>query len=186
MTRPAIAIAIFAVDRHRQLGVYNVLVSDDGTKNPAPSRSGRLAGIDYGTVRIGVAIADEGVGIAVPLENYVRRSVESDAQHFVRLVANEGITRFVVGLPVHLDGRESGKSLEAREFGQWLGQATGVPVDFFDERFSTSQAERVLGEAKLTKKKRQARLDMLAAQIMLTAYLESHDRGRDPPRALDD
>lgn len=137
-------------------------------------------------MRIGVAVADEGVSIAVPLENYTRRSAQSDAQHFVRLVADEGITRFVVGLPVHLDGRESGKSLEAREFGQWLQEATGVPVVFFDERFSTSEAERLLGEARLTKKKRQARLDMLAAQIMLTAYLESQDKGRDPPRGLDD
>ena len=98
---------------------------------------------------------------------------QADRKRFQRLVQEEQITRFIVGLPVHLDGRESQKSTEARRFGQWLAEATGVPVEFFDERFTTHEAERYLAAAQLSKKKRKARLDKLAAQIMLTAYLES-------------
>jgi putative Holliday junction resolvase len=146
---------------------------------------GRVAGIDYGTVRIGVAIADWQTRIASPLENYTRRTPQLDAAHFLQLVAQEGIVQFVVGLPVHLSGDESQKSDEARRFGAWLTETTGLPVDFFDERFTSSEAEQVLGAAKLTKKQRQARLDKLAAQIMLTAYLESTDRGCTAPRPLD-
>jgi putative Holliday junction resolvase len=87
---------------------------------------------------------------------------------------------------VFLDGRESPKSVEARQFGQWLAEVTGVPVDFFDERFTSAEAENLLLDAELTKKRRKKRVDMLAAQIMLSAYLESCGRGRHDPGALDD
>jgi putative Holliday junction resolvase len=145
----------------------------------------RIAGIDYGTVRIGVAFADTEVGIATPLANYARRSEELDAAYFRDLSGNERVDRFVVGLPVHLDGRESQKSAEARKFGEWLGRSTGVPVEYFDERFTTSEADELLASAKLTKKQRQARRDKLAAQIMLTAYLESGSKGQNELSGID-
>jgi putative Holliday junction resolvase len=135
---------------------------------------GRVAGVDYGHVRIGIAISDPERTIASPLENYTRRGPEADAQRFRRLAAEERIVLFVVGLPLHLDGQESQKSGEARQFGAWLGEATGVPVEFFDERFTSHEAEQLLMAAELTKKRRKKRMDMLAAQIILTAYLEAH------------
>jgi putative holliday junction resolvase len=145
----------------------------------------RIAGIDYGTVRIGIAMADTEVGIASPVANYSRRSLPLDAHYFAALAKEEQIGRFVVGLPVHLHGGESQKSTEARAFGKWLGEVTGAPVEFFDERFTTSEADEFLNAAKLTKKKRQARRDQLAAQIMLTAYLESGSRGQNSPESID-
>jgi putative holliday junction resolvase len=143
-------------------------------KTPSP---GRVAGIDYGHVRIGIAISDPDRTIASPLENYNSRGREQDAKRFQRLVAEEGVVLFVVGLPIHLDGGESQKSREARRFGQWLGELTGLPVEFFDERFTSHEAEQFLLAAELTKKRRKKRMDMLAAQIMLSAYLESQGRG---------
>lgn len=148
--------------------------------------SQRIAGIDYGTVRIGIAVATTEVGIASPYENYTRRGEEKDARYFRELAQNERIDRFVVGLPVHLDGGESQKSSEARRFGKWLGEVSGKPVEYFDERFTTSQAEAMLLDANLTRAKRKERLDKLAAQIMLTAYLESGGRGQTQPEAIDD
>ena len=150
-----------------------------------PSRPGRLAGIDYGTVRIGVAITDARQTLASPLENYTRRGAQADATFFRRLVQEEQIVAFVVGLPVHTDGNESQKSREARVFGAWLTTTTGLGVTYFDERFTSAEAERFLGAAEFTKKQRKARLDKLAAQIMLSAYLESTQRGAEPPGALD-
>lgn len=151
---------------------------------------GRIAGIDYGTVRIGIALSDAAGSIASPYETYSRRGEEQDRQRFLRLVAEEQIARFVVGLPVHLDGGESQKSTEARRFGKWLSEATGVPVEYFDERFTTHEAEVHLSGAQLSKKKRKARLDKLAAQIMLSAYLErlrsNPETADEPPRGLDD
>jgi putative Holliday junction resolvase len=145
----------------------------------------RIAGIDYGTVRIGIALADTEIGIAGPFENYTRRSPALDAEYLAALAKEEQIGRFVVGLPVHLHGGESQKSTEARAFGEWLGNATGVPVEYFDERFTTAEADAVLGAAKLTKKQKQSWRDQLAAQIMLTAYLEAGGRGQDELRSID-
>jgi putative Holliday junction resolvase len=145
----------------------------------------RIAGIDYGTVRIGIAVADTEVGIAGPYENYTRRSNALDTEYFAALAKDERIGRFVVGLPVHLHGGESQKSTEARAFGEWLAEVTRVPVEFFDERFTTAEADHVLNAAKLTKKKRQARRDQLAAQIMLTAYLEAGGRSQESPESID-
>ena len=80
----------------------------------------------------------------------------------------------------------SQKSAEARRFGQWLSEATGVPVVYFDERFTSVQAEQLLLDAQMTSKRRKKRLDMLSAQIMLTAFLESQSSGDDAPASLDD
>ncbi|MBX7167203.1 MAG: Holliday junction resolvase RuvX [Pirellulales bacterium] len=153
---------------------------------PPNSPPGRVAGIDYGTVRIGIALSDSQRRIASPYENYQRRTPQLDARRFQRLVAEERVRLFVVGLPVHLDGRESQKSHEARQFGAWLHQATGVEVCYFDERFTSAEAEAALQAAELTKKRRKARLDMLAAQIMLAAFLESPDAALRDPGSLDD
>ena len=147
--------------------------------------STRIAGIDYGTVRIGIATADLTVGIAGLYETYTRRSASADAEYFRRFATEERIARFVVGLPVHTSGHESQKSLEARTFGAWLESTTGVPVQYFDERYTSAEAESLLLDAGLTKKRRKERLDQLAAQIMLTAYLEAGARGQDSPESID-
>lgn len=156
------------------------------SREPMNAPTGRIAGIDFGTVRIGVAITDAMHTIASPLDNYNRRDERGDAAYFRKLVEEEAVARFVVGLPVHLDGQESEKSIQAREFGGWLERTTGIPVDFFDERFTTNQAKQFLLSAKVKRKKRKASLDKLAAQIMLAAYLESECRGQTSPGSIDD
>jgi putative holliday junction resolvase len=145
---------------------------------------GRLAGIDFGTVRVGVAVTDPDRVLASPLENYTRRGLPADAQHFQQLVKAERVVGLVVGLPVHASGQESQKSQEAREFGRWLAEVTGLPVEFYDERYSTAQAESLLRGAELTRQRRKQRLDMVAAQQLLAAYLEATRRG--PPEPLED
>ena len=147
---------------------------------------GRVAGIDYGTVRIGIAVSDSGRTLASPLESYVRRNAELDARRFHRLVAKEGIVLWVVGLPVHLDGREGRSAQAARRFGQWLGEVTALPVEFYDGALTSHEAEQLLLGAELTRKRRKKRIDMLAAQIMLTAYLEAGPQGPAAPGPLDD
>ncbi len=122
----------------------------------------------------------------MPAENYNRRTSELDARWFQEFADQEGIGQFVVGLPVHHDGSESAMSTEARQFGAWLAEVTGRQVTYFDERFTSVEAAEILGHAKLTKKRRQARLDKIAAQVLLTAYLESTDPDHDEPKSLDD
>jgi putative Holliday junction resolvase len=134
---------------------------------------GRLLGVDYGTVRIGLAISDPDRKIAFPLTTYTRRDRDADAAWFRDIVAKESVSALVVGLPVHTTGREGQKAGEARAFGAWLAEATRQPVVFYDERFTTVLAEAALWEAGLTHKKRKARRDRVAAQMLLQAYLDA-------------
>ena len=139
--------------------------------------SGIVAGIDFGTVRIGVAISDPRRMIAFPFVTYTRKNESRDTEFFRTLVVDEQITQFVVGLPLHISGDLSDKAREALAFGKWLGKLTGVPVDFYDERYTSVEAEDSLIEANVTRKKRKQKLDKVAAQIMLTSYLESGCQG---------
>ena len=153
----------------------------------SPSEPGRVLAIDYGTVRLGLAISDARQQFASPYANYTRVSTERDLQYLRRVLADEQIVQVVVGLPVHLDGRESEKSLEARQFAAWLSQQAKVPVVLFDERFTSLEAESHLSAARLSRTRRKARRDMLAAQVLLSAYLESGRSGpTDRPGGLDD
>ena len=147
---------------------------------------GRLLGVDYGTVRIGLAVSDPDRIIASPLATYTRRDPEADANYFRELVQFETIVGLVVGLPVHLSGREGEKATEARAFGKWLAEITKLPLVFYDERFTTVQAESALWEAGLTHKRRKDRRDRVAAQMLLQAYLNAGCPPEEPPRALDD
>lgn len=147
---------------------------------------GRVAGIDYGTVRIGVAVSDPDRMLASPYETYVRKSEAKDAEYFRRLVAEERIVRFVLGLPLHLSGEVSDKAREVLLFGGWLRETTGVDIDYVDERFTSVEAEHFLRQARLTNKKRKKQRDKLAAQILLTTYLESGCAGISDFRGIDD
>lgn len=146
----------------------------------------RLLGVDYGQVRVGLAISDAGRMIASPLTTYARRGAEEDAAWFRELAEREEVGAIVVGLPVHLDGREGQKALEARAFGRRLAEATGLPVVFWDERFTTVEAEGYLAAAGLTRQRRKARRDRVAAQILLQAYLDAGCPGEQPPPPLDE
>jgi putative Holliday junction resolvase len=137
------------------------------------SARGCLLGVDYGSVRIGLAVSDPERKFAFPLATYRRQNREHDARFFHELVARESIEQIVVGLPIHLDGREGQKALEARAFGKWLGEITRLPVLFWDERFTTVEAEGLLLSAGMTNKRRKARRDKVAAQIFLQSYLDA-------------
>jgi putative Holliday junction resolvase len=146
----------------------------------------RLLGVDYGSVRLGLAVSDPDRKIASPLATYTRRTATQDAAFFRRLVEVEEIAALVVGLPVHLDGREGEKAREARAFGSWLGAATQRQVTYWDERFTTVEAEAHLLGAGLTRKHRKLRRDRVAAQILLQTFLEAGCPASEIVRPLDD
>lgn len=133
----------------------------------------RLLGVDYGTVRVGLAITDSRRIIASPLATYERQTVERDASFFRELVQREQVAQIVVGLPIHNDGRVGAKAKEALQFGSWLTETTKLPVVYFDERFTTAEAESHLRGARLSRGKRKERRDRVAAQVLLQSYLEA-------------
>jgi len=150
-------------------------------EKPLPSR-GRLLGLDYGTRRLGIAVSDDDQRVACPLENYSRSNRDADARQLSNLAREYGIVGLVVGLPLHMGGEEGIKAREARNFGAWAAAATGLPVGYWDERLSSYLADEMMREAQLSPKKRKARLDKVAAQIMLQSYLDSR-RSPNPRKA---
>lgn len=147
--------------------------------------TGRIAGVDYGRRRIGVAICDAGRIISSPLcVHLTNGDREADAAFFRRLVGDESIAGFVVGLPVHADGTASAMSTEAERFGGWLGRVTALPVVFHDERYTSREAAGMLAGVGLTRGGKKRRADAVAAQVILQSWLECQSHG-EGPRALD-
>ncbi len=131
---------------------------------------GRILGIDYGTKRIGLALSDVGQILATPLtvvhgESALHRELE-------RLCAEESVERLVVGLPLNMNGTIGPKAKEVLAFKERLEKHFGLPVDTSDERLSTIQAEGALREAGLSFRKWAQKIDKVAAQILLQAYLD--------------
>ncbi len=139
---------------------------------------GRIAAVDFGTVRIGIAICDPDRILASP---YEIRSVQQwknsqwqlDADYYRSLVKNERVVAFIVGLPIHLDGGENLKSKECREFAKWLMIETQVPVRLFDERFTTADATNRMRPAGYSKKAKKQRVDAIAAFVLLESFIEA-------------
>ncbi len=155
-------------------------------KPSPPPEKGKIAGIDFGTVRIGIATCDAERLIAFPYAIYRRRDEKKDIEYFQQFAKEERIVHFVLGLPLHCNGDLSDKAREAIAFGTQLAEATGLTIDFLDERFTSAEAENYLRTANLNAKKRKERLDMVAAQIILSTYLERGCVGTTEFLALDD
>lgn len=134
---------------------------------------GRLVGIDYGSVRIGVAICDPSQRFVNPVETYTRRNEKLDSQYFRELAATQRLVGWVIGLPINCDGTESQKSKEVREFAVWLSKVTGLPSALYDERFSSREARQLMLETGWGPKKKKKNVDRLAAHIILTHFLDS-------------
>ena len=137
-----------------------------------PPPTGKIAGVDYGSVRIGLAVCDPERKIAFPYDIYRRRNEKLDRRFFLDFVKNERIVHFVFGLPLHCNGDLSDKAREVVAFAQEIAELTNVSVDFMDERFTSVEAEGYLIGANVKAKKRKEYRDKIAAQIILATYLE--------------
>lgn len=154
--------------------------SSQPTADAGVPRRGRLLGLDYGTKRVGLALSNIDQTIATPLETYLRRDERQDERYLWQKVQEYGVAGLVIGLPVHMSGDEGEKAREARAFGQWAAAVTKLPVSFTDERYSTALADDHLRVAHVGPKKRKLLRDMLAAQILLQAFLENSRRDEAP------
>lgn len=134
--------------------------------------TGMVLGFDYGTKRLGIAVSDREQRFASPLYNHQRQGLQGDERFLRRVLQEYRPVGFVVGLPLHMNGDESEKSREARQFAGWLTGLFGLACEFQDERLTSWQAESLLLAADLTKKQRKERMDKLAAQILLQNWLD--------------
>lgn len=133
----------------------------------------RILALDYGTVRIGVALSDELGWTAQPLETLKRRTLDRDIVHIASLVQAHEVRQVLLGFPLQLDGREGPAIQAMREFQARLEAGVSVPVILWDERLTTKSAEDLLIAADVSRKKRKGVVDRIAASILLQSYLAS-------------
>jgi putative Holliday junction resolvase len=148
----------------------------------------RLLGIDLGTRRVGLAIAEVGDERARPLVTVSRRrSVEADAEALARIAASSRIDELVVGLPLDMSGAEGAKAVEARQWALAVAQHTGLPVRLRDERLSSHVAESRVGRPSrgrsggppgpVRRAANRARIDREAAAVILEDELAARRAG---------
>lgn len=134
----------------------------------------RVLGIDYGEKRIGVAISDP-LGItAQGLPTIVYSNVQEALQKIMAIVSEKEVGVIVVGLPKHMNNLLGESARAVLSFGERLEKCVGIPVKTIDERLSTVRAHRAMLEGNLSRKQRRGRVDMIAAQLILQNYLDSH------------
>jgi len=131
-----------------------------------------LAGLDLGTVTIGVAVSDLFLSVATPLETIKRKKFTLDAEKLRAILTARNIGGIVLGLPRNMDGTEGARCQSTRAFARNLTRLTEVPITFWDERLSTVAAERALLEADTTRKRRAEVIDHVAAAYILQGALD--------------
>lgn len=135
-------------------------------------RTGALAGLDLGTVTIGVAISDVLHCVATPAETIKRKKFGVDAAKLLALTTNRLVTGIVLGLPRNMDGSEGPRCQATRAFARNLERLTPLPITYWDERLSTVAAERALLEADTSRKRRAELIDHVAAGYILQGMLD--------------
>ena len=145
---------------------------------PPGPREVRILALDVGEKRIGLAVSDP-LGItAQGLEVLVRRDPETDLARLLEVARKWGVQEIVLGLPRHMDGRLGQAAPKILELARELSAALGVKVTTWDERLTTAEAERVLIQADVSRRRRRQVVDQLAAVLILQGYLDH--RGRRP------
>jgi putative Holliday junction resolvase len=132
----------------------------------------RILAIDPGSHRLGLALSDPSATVALPLRVLVRRSEPEDLKELASIVRENEVELVLVGLPRMMDGSIDVAARGAQVFGAKVYTATGVPVEYWDERLTTVAAERFLIEQGKRRAQRRQDVDKVAATLLLQGYLD--------------
>jgi putative holliday junction resolvase len=135
----------------------------------------QILGIDIGRRRTGVAVGDTSSKIAFPIESVERNSLAAVLERIAQLAKEYGAGLLVVGLPVHASGEAGTEAERIRGIGAQLQEVSGIPVEYWDERFSTIIAGSNLIDAGVKSKKRRQHIDAAAAAVILQGYLNNRE-----------
>jgi putative Holliday junction resolvase len=138
--------------------------------------AGRTCALDLGGARVGVAIDDDLGSMAHPRGVLDGRDRPKLLRDLAKLADDEGIARFIVGLPLDMKGGEGEAARKARDLAQQIADATGREVELLDERLTTVQARRSLEASEVFGRKQKARIDEASATAILQAWLDAQPR----------
>lgn len=136
----------------------------------------RIMGLDYGAKTVGVAISDELLMTAQPVETITRTREDKLRQTLARieaLIEEYQVEKVVIGLPKKMNNEEGERCIKTRDFAGKVESRTGLEIVFWDERLTTVAANAVLEEANVSKEHRKEYIDKVAASLILKGYLDS-------------
>lgn len=133
----------------------------------------RIAGIDYGDARTGIAVSDEMKFLAQGLETIQNTGINDAVNKVIEALKGYEIEKFIVGYPKNMNGSIGERCEKAEKFSEKLKNKTGLPVVLWDERLTTVSAHRVLSDNHVRGKKRKKVVDTVSAVFILQSYLDS-------------
>jgi putative Holliday junction resolvase len=145
--------------------------------------AGRILAIDFGLKRMGLAISDALGLTAQGLATLERTRMQDTLQHIQQLAEEQGAKRVIVGNPISRAGRETAMSRQAAAFVEKLRRRLACPVELWDERLTTAEANRMLRHTGLGLEKRRRAVDRVAATLLLQSYLDFQANERQRCRA---
>jgi len=155
------------------------------SQSPPLLMLGRVLAVDWGLARIGLAVSDGTRTLATPLATLHEKDKRAQIERVVSLIASEEINQVIVGLPLHLDGRESPSTLSARRYAEKLATRVTIPIELADERYTSVEAESRLAQAGARSAKggartrdEKGRIDSAAAAVLLQGWLDTQSVAR--------
>ena len=133
----------------------------------------RIMALDIGEGRVGIAISDPGERVASPVTVLPSAEVKACAKPFMRVLEDWEPELLVSGLPYTLSGEEGPQAVRIRAFAAEVSKRTGIPVEFSDERLSSTEAKRSLREKGMSEREMRGKIDMIAASIFLQSWLDA-------------
>jgi len=133
----------------------------------------RSFGLDVGSRTVGVAVSDALGVTAQPVTTLRRTNLRADLAQLRRLAEEHDVGHAVVGLPLNMDGSEGPSAAEARRLGDAISRTLGIPVEYWDERLTTVAATRMLVEADVSRARRRAVVDKIAAVLILQGWIDA-------------
>lgn len=132
-----------------------------------------ILGIDLGDAHTGIAKLDTKYPIAIPLETIHTTNLQALASDICAVASREKAERLVLGLPVNMNGSPGPRAEKTKKFGETISQISGLPVYYFDERLTSSYADRVFNMTDTRGKKRKETVDAVAATVILQGYADA-------------
>jgi len=136
----------------------------------------RVLGVDFGEARIGVAVSDQLGMLAHPVETIPGHNVSAAANRVAQIAREKNVERVIVGLPRHMNGSIGAAANSARAFAAKLAPLLTCAVELWDERLSTTAANRALRDSGAKTRQTRGIVDQVAAQMILQSYLDSRPR----------
>ena len=133
-----------------------------------------LVGLDLGEKTIGIAVSDQSLIVATPLKTISREGIKKDLIKLSEILKEYNLGGFVMGLPISLDGTENQQTSKVIKIADEIKNYFGVPIDYFDERFSSDVIFKEMRKANLSRSKIKNKIDQQAAAYILQGYLEKH------------